>query len=137
MENFQFAKWTTKVPESEIRRLLKYNVKYYFGGGKPGALPLEVMINVIDEILDEQRQNIRNGNEQVVIDQYNYGPTQGLPKLRELLGNRICTKDNVPYAGDNPGDVISCDGDITRTASPDTEISGVCVLVEVTVLVCV
>ena len=106
MENFQFAKWTTKVPESEIRRLLKYNVKYYFGGGKPGALPLEVMINVIDEILDEQRQNIRNGNEQVVIDQYNYGPTQGLPKLRELLGNRICTKDNVPYTGDNPGDAI-------------------------------
>jgi len=39
---YHFATWTTLIEESQIRALLKYNVKYYFAGGKPGIMPTEI-----------------------------------------------------------------------------------------------
>ena len=51
---YDFAAWTQFIPESEIRRLLKYNVPYYFGGGKPGALPLETLAKILIELGNEQ-----------------------------------------------------------------------------------
>ena len=39
----------------------------------------------------------------------------------------ILDYDNISYV---PGDIITFDGDITRTSSPDTEMAGMCVNVE-------
>ena len=47
---YEFAKWTEKIPESEIRRLLRYSPKWYFAGGKPGALALKALKEIIDEV---------------------------------------------------------------------------------------
>ena len=46
----KLAEWTEFIPESEIRKLLLYNVKYYFGGGKPGSLPIDAFKKILIEI---------------------------------------------------------------------------------------
>lgn len=105
-KKYPFADWTTKVSESEIRRLLKYNVKYYFGGGKPGALPLSTFTRIIGSIVDHQNELLSSKKPQAVVDAYNYGPTQGLSSLRNLLGKRMQQRDQIPYPGNNPGDGV-------------------------------
>ena len=49
----QLAEWTEFVPESEIRRLLLTHVHYYFGGGKPGSLPIDTFKKILYQIADE------------------------------------------------------------------------------------
>ncbi len=83
----QLAEWTEFVPESEIRRLLLTNVKYYFGGGKPGSLPIEAFKKILYQIADELDID--------GIDTLNYGPTSGLASLKETLGKRMREKDGV------------------------------------------
>jgi len=83
----QLAEWTEFVPESEIRRLLLIQVKYYFGGGKPGSLPIGTFQKILYQIAEEL--------ETEGLDILNYGPTGGLPSLKKTLGNRIKRKDNV------------------------------------------
>jgi hypothetical protein len=39
---YSFATWTSFIEESQIRSLLKYKVKYYFAGGKPGIIPTDI-----------------------------------------------------------------------------------------------
>ena len=46
------AKWTTVIPESEIRRLLKNKTKYYLAGGLPGNLPTEIFPQILYELAD-------------------------------------------------------------------------------------
>ncbi|UCG89630.1 MAG: PLP-dependent aminotransferase family protein [Candidatus Heimdallarchaeota archaeon] len=91
----QLAEWTEFVPESEIRRLLLTNVKYYFGGGKPGSLPIETFKKILYQIADELDID--------GIDTLNYGPTSGLASLKETLGKRIREKDgvNLPKGSDD------------------------------------
>jgi 2-aminoadipate transaminase len=83
----QLAEWTEFVPESEIRRLLLTKVKYYFGGGKPGSLPIETFKKILYQIADELEID--------GIDVLNYGPTSGLASLKETLGKRVEEKDGV------------------------------------------
>ncbi|MEM2142373.1 MAG: hypothetical protein QXQ81_03870 [Candidatus Thorarchaeota archaeon] len=44
---FGFASWTSFIKESQIRALLKYNVKYYFAGGKPGIVPIAAFAEIL------------------------------------------------------------------------------------------
>ncbi|MFX0122818.1 MAG: PLP-dependent aminotransferase family protein [Candidatus Hodarchaeota archaeon] len=83
----QLAEWTEFVPESEIRRLLLTRVKYYFGGGKPGSLPIETFQKILYQIADELETD--------GIDILNYGPTSGVASLKEILGKRVEEKDGV------------------------------------------
>lgn len=91
----QLAEWTEFVPESEIRRLLLYNVKYYFGGGKPGALPIDTFKKIFVHIAE----NLETDG----IDILNYGPTSGISSLRNVLGERMKRVDgiNIPNGGDD------------------------------------
>lgn len=91
----QLAEWTEIVPESEIRRLLLYNVKYYFGGGKPGSLPIDAFKKIFMYITDNLETN--------GIDVLNYGPTSGLSSLKNTLGERMKRVDgiNIPNGGDD------------------------------------
>ncbi|PWI48763.1 hypothetical protein CEE45_05080 [Candidatus Heimdallarchaeota archaeon B3_Heim] len=81
------AEWTEIVPESEIRRLLLYNVKYYFGGGKPGALPIDTFKTILRQIAD----NLDISG----IDILNYGPTSGLLSLKKVLVERMKRIDGI------------------------------------------
>jgi DNA-binding transcriptional MocR family regulator len=83
----QLAKWTEIVPESEIRRLLLYNVKYYFGGGKPGSLPIDTFKKIFNQIAENL--------EIEGIDILNYGPTSGSSSLKEVLAERMKRIDNI------------------------------------------
>lgn len=81
------AEWTEFVPESEIRRLLLTTVKYYFGGGKPGSLPIETFKNILYQIADELDID--------GIDVLNYGPTSGIPSLKNTLCKRMERVDGI------------------------------------------
>ncbi|MFW9831928.1 MAG: PLP-dependent aminotransferase family protein, partial [Candidatus Thorarchaeota archaeon] len=105
-EPYELAAWTSFIPESEIRRLLKYNVQYYFGGGKPGALPIETLAQTLIDLGKEQLEEIRTGNAERVIDDFNYGPTGGKAFLRKTLAQRLIEKDNITLSSKNPEDDI-------------------------------
>ena len=83
----QLAKWTEIVPESEIRRLLLYNVKYYFGGGKPGSLPIDTFKKILTQISEDLETD--------GIDILNYGPTSGSSSLKEVLLERMKRIDKI------------------------------------------
>ena len=83
----KLAEWTEFVPESEIRRLLLTKAKYYFGGGKPGSLPIETFKTILYQIADELDID--------GIDILNYGPTSGTLSLKETLGQRMREKDGL------------------------------------------
>jgi DNA-binding transcriptional MocR family regulator len=85
----RFADWTYKIPESEIRRLLRYNVKYYYAGGKPGVLPTEIIAKILIKIGNDQIKKIEDGSEQEVADDYNYGVTAGTDFFRKTLAERL------------------------------------------------
>ncbi|MHA2357857.1 MAG: aminotransferase-like domain-containing protein, partial [Candidatus Heimdallarchaeaceae archaeon] len=93
-EELILAEWVDRIPESEIRRLLRYSPKYYFGGGKPGILPVETFHTIVEEIVEEERELLRlNSNK--VLDNYNYGKTEGSDEIRSILAQRLRTNDNV------------------------------------------
>ena len=68
---YELSAWTDIIPESEIRRLLRYNVKYYFAGGKPGILPLETFAKILEEIGAEQLEQINSSKKSAVLSCYN------------------------------------------------------------------
>lgn len=104
---YGFAAWTSFIPESEIRRLLKYNVPYYFGGGKPGALPIETLAQILIDLGNEQLSEIKAGQSERVIDDFNYGQTGGKAFLRKTLANRLIEKDGITLNSEHPEDDIS------------------------------
>ena len=92
---FDFAPWTSLVPESEIRRLLKYRTKFYFGGGKPGALPVNVLAKLLIDVGVEQLLALADGRESEVIEAYNYESTGGWTELRKTFAKRLREKDDI------------------------------------------
>jgi 2-aminoadipate transaminase len=106
-EPYDFAAWTAFIPESEIRRLLKYNVPYYFGGGKPGALPIATLAQILIDLGKEQLSEIKAGNDERVIDDFNYGPTGGKAFLRKTLAHRLIEKDGITLNADHPEDDVA------------------------------
>lgn len=97
----QLAKWTEFVPESEIRRLLLTTVKYYFGGGKPGSLPIDTFKRILYQIADELDID--------GIDVLNYGPTSGIFSLKETLEQRMREKDGISIPK-GPDDILISTG---------------------------
>jgi 2-aminoadipate transaminase len=106
-EPYDFAAWTSLIPESEIRRLLKYNVPYYFGGGKPGALPVETLSKILIDLGQEQLRDIKEGQRERVIDDFNYGQTGGKQFLRKTLANRLMEHDSITLDKEHPEEDIS------------------------------
>ncbi len=92
---FDFATWTQLVPESEIRRLLRFKVRYYFAGGKPGVLPTRALSNILVELGKYCLQLVEEGFNHKVIDIFNYCPTEGLKDLRETLANLLRERDGL------------------------------------------
>lgn len=92
--SLQYADWVSKLPESEIRRLLRFSPKYYFGGGKPGILPIETFHNIVEDIIEEERALLKQKASKV-LDNYNYGATIGNIELRKILAKRLKKRDNV------------------------------------------
>lgn len=97
---YRLSAWTDLIPESEIRRLLRFTVKYYFAGGKPGILPLETFINILEELAAEQREDLKKGKFFDVLGQYNYEKTIGYDPLRLVLAKRLKFKDGIPLPND-------------------------------------
>lgn len=84
------ADWTKKIPESEIRRLLKNKTKYYLAGGLPGNLPTKVFPKILEELSEYYEED-----EKRVINEFQYGMTAGAKGLREVLAERLHTKDKI------------------------------------------
>ena len=94
-ERFDFAAWTKLLPPSEIRQLLKYKVKYNFGGGLPGALPIETLGNILKEIGEENIDDYNSGNVGKAISLWNYGPTGGQEFCLRVLAERMKRIDGI------------------------------------------
>ncbi|NHJ31257.1 MAG: PLP-dependent aminotransferase family protein [Asgard group archaeon] len=94
-ESFDFAAWTKLLPPSEIRALLEYKVKYNFGGGLPGALPIETLSNILIEIGNENKEDYTTGKKGKAISLWNYGPTGGQEFCLKVLAERLRRIDDI------------------------------------------
>lgn len=91
---FKYANWVDKLPESEIRRLLRFSPRYYFAGGKPGILPVETFHQIMEDIISEERILLKQKSS-LVLNKYNYGATEGNTELRKILAKRLNKLDHV------------------------------------------
>ena len=98
--SYRLSAWTEIIPESEIRRLLRFTVKYYFSGGKPGIMPLETFARILQEVAVEQLEELKQGNTFRVLSIYNYEKTAGYDPLRKILAKRLKEKDGIPLPAD-------------------------------------
>ncbi len=98
---FDLASWTKRIPESAIRKLLRFKVKYYFAGGKPGVLPLDVFSKILVEKGLDDLMNLIDGEERKVIDEFNYGPSSGVDSFRETLSGFLRRSDNLKFTKEN------------------------------------
>ena len=119
------------IPESEIRKLLSYKVPYYFGGGKPGALPTGIFSMIMEEL-----SKVYRDDPTMALNDYNYGPTGGEQWFRETLATRLRERDQLDFLDKDEGwknviitngsqqclyalmDTILKPGDIILTARP-------------------
>ncbi len=92
---WKFSSWTEIIPESEIRRLLKFSVKYYFAGGKPGVIPVEMFAEIMKEIYEYHLDRINAGDKKSLINLYNYVQSSGIKELKEVLLKRL-RADGIP-----------------------------------------
>lgn len=97
-DKLSLAEWTQRIPEGEIRRLLKYQVKYYFGGGLPGALATEQLAQTVINIGNELLEDIRGGNNATTLHMFNYDKTPGSDKLRKILMTHLVNRQHLPFA---------------------------------------
>ncbi len=91
-----FAQWSYEIPEGEIRRLLKYQVKYYFGGGLPGALPTKTLATIVRNIGADLLEEIGSGNNAAALQLFNYNKTSGSDGLRKLLLKHLVERQHLP-----------------------------------------
>lgn len=89
--SYGFATWTSFIEESQIRSLLKYNVKYYFAGGKPGIIPTGIFADIIAELSVKYKEN-----PQMALDDLNYGPTGGQPWFLKTMARRLSKVRKIP-----------------------------------------
>jgi 2-aminoadipate transaminase len=83
-EGYAFATWTSFIEESQIRALLKYKVKYYFAGGKPGIIPTGVFAKIMADLSERYKKDPA-----MALDDLNYGPTGGQPYFLKTLAERL------------------------------------------------
>ncbi|MGQ4892361.1 MAG: PLP-dependent aminotransferase family protein [Candidatus Njordarchaeia archaeon] len=96
---WRLSSWTEIIPESEIRRLLKFAVKYYFAGGKPGIIPVEIFSKILEELHEYHEEQIKKGDIQPLINIYNYDKSGGCDSLKEILAKKL-KDDGVPLPSD-------------------------------------
>ncbi|NHJ46482.1 MAG: PLP-dependent aminotransferase family protein [Asgard group archaeon] len=94
-ESFDFAAWTRLLPPSAIRQLLEYKVKYNFGGGLPGALPIDTLTDILIEIGEENKKDYKDGKLGKAISLWNYGPTGGQEFCLRILADRLRRIDDI------------------------------------------
>lgn len=97
--SLKYADWVHTLPESEIRRLLRFTPKYYFAGGKPGVLPIDTFKQILYQIADDLDID--------GINMLNYGATEGNLELRSILAKRLKKRDHVECT---PEDVLITTG---------------------------
>lgn len=88
---YSFATWTSFIEESQIRSLLKYNVKYYFAGGKPGIIPTDIFADIMSDLSVRYREDPK-----LALDDLNYGPTGGQPWFLKTLAKRLAKVRKIP-----------------------------------------
>jgi len=89
--SYGFATWTSFIEESQIRALLKYKVKYYFAGGKPGIVPTDTFADIMAELSVRYKKD-----PMMALDDLNYGPTGGAPWFLKTLAKRMCKVRKIP-----------------------------------------
>ncbi len=99
---YSFATWTSFIEESQIRSLLKYKVKYYFAGGKPGIMPTDIFADIMADLSVRYKEN-----PQLAIDDFNYGPTGGQPWFLKTLAKRLCETRDIPIDCENDWESVS------------------------------
>ncbi|MFX0161829.1 MAG: PLP-dependent aminotransferase family protein [Candidatus Hodarchaeota archaeon] len=100
-ECFDFASWTKILPPSEIRELLKYKVKYNFGGGLPGALPIKALCEILISVAQECMNDYNEGCHNKAISLWSYGPTCGHEFLLRVLADRLRVKESINLDKEN------------------------------------
>ncbi|MHA2246583.1 MAG: aminotransferase-like domain-containing protein [Candidatus Hodarchaeales archaeon] len=104
--SIKYADWVTQLPQSEIRRLLRFTPKYYFAGGKPGVVPVDTFHRIMEEIISEEKALLRQKSSNA-LDRYQYGATEGNGELRTILAKRLKKRDHVSCT---PDDVLITTG---------------------------
>ncbi len=99
---YSFATWTNFIEESQIRSLLKYKVKYYFAGGKPGIMPTDIFADIMADLSVKYKEN-----PQLAIDDFNYGPTGGQAWFRKTLAKRLHDVRAIPIDCETESDCVS------------------------------
>lgn len=99
---YSFATWTNFIEESQIRSLLRYKVKYYFAGGKPGIIPTDIFADIMADLSVKYKEN-----PQLAIDDLNYGPTGGQPWFRKTLAKRLHDVREIPIDCETASDCVS------------------------------
>ena len=88
---YSFATWTNFIEESLIRSLLKYKVKYYFAGGKPGIIPTDIFANIMADLSVKYKENPT-----LALEDLNYGPTGGQSWFLKTLAKRLHDVRGIP-----------------------------------------
>ncbi len=99
---YSLATWTSFIEESQIRSLLKYNVKYYFGGGKPGIIPTDIFADIMADLSIRYKEDSK-----LALDDLNYGPTGGQPWFLKTLAKRLCDVRKIPINCEDDWDHVS------------------------------
>jgi len=102
VNGYGFATWTNFIEESQIRALLKYNVKYYFAGGKPGIIPTDIFADIMADLSVRYKENPK-----LALDDLNYGPTGGQPWFLKTLAKRLQDVRGIPIDCENEWECVS------------------------------
>ena len=99
---YSFSSWTSFIEESQIRALLKYKVKYYFAGGKPGIMPTDTFAKIMQDLSVKYLEDPK-----LALDDFNYGPTGGETWFLKTLAKRLCKVRSIPIDCDEGWDNVS------------------------------
>ena len=99
---YAFATWTGFIEESQIRSLLKYSVKYYFAGGKPGIIPTDTFALILSELSQQYKDDPK-----LALEDLNYGPTGGHPWFLKTLAKRLHDVRGIPIDCENQWSCVS------------------------------
>ncbi len=99
---YSFATWTSFIEESQIRALLKYKVKYYFAGGKPGIIPTDIFAGIMADLSEQYKKDPK-----MALEDFNYGPTGGQPWFMKTLAKRLKEVRDIPIDPETEWNCIS------------------------------
>ncbi len=99
---YSFATWTGLIAESQIRALLKYRVKYYFAGGKPGIMPTDILADIMSDLSERYKKDPK-----MALEDFNYGPTGGQPWFLKTLAKRLHDVRHIPINPEDQWDAVS------------------------------